>query len=144
MSIARGAIDRSLLTWMLMIGCILGGLWGFATMGRLEDPAFTIKSAVVFTQYPGASTDQVATEVSEPLESAIQQMSEIDYITSSNKPGTSRITVQIQSTYDGSELPQIWDKLRKEVSDAQNQLPSGAGPSQVNDSFETSTASSTR
>ncbi|SFQ41021.1 Multidrug efflux pump subunit AcrB [Roseivivax halotolerans] len=135
MSIARGAIDRSLLTWMLMIGCILGGLWGFATMGRLEDPAFTIKSAVVFTQYPGASADQVATEVSEPLESAIQQMSEIDYITSSNKPGTSRITVQIQSTYDGSELPQIWDKLRKEVSDAQNQLPSGAGPSQVNDSF---------
>jgi multidrug efflux pump subunit AcrB len=135
MSIARGAIDRSLLTWMLMIGCILGGLWGFATMGRLEDPAFTIKSAVVFTQYPGASAEQVATEVSEPLESAIQQMSEIDFITSSNKPGTSRITVQIQSTYDGSELPQIWDKLRKEVSNAQNQLPSGAGPSQVNDSF---------
>lgn len=135
MSIARGAIDRSLLTWMLMIGCILGGLWGFATMGRLEDPAFTIKSAVVFTQYPGASAEQVATEVSEPLESAIQKMSEIDFITSSNKPGTSRITVQIQSTYDGSELPQIWDKLRKEVSNAQNQLPSGAGPSQVNDGF---------
>ncbi|SIO00390.1 Multidrug efflux pump subunit AcrB [Rhodovulum sp. ES.010] len=135
MSIAREAIDRSLLTWMLMIGCLLGGLWGFATMGRLEDPAFTIKSAVVLTQYPGASAEQVATEVSEPLESAIQQMSEIDYITSSNKPGTSRITVHIQSTYDGTELPQIWDKLRKEVSDAQNQLPSGAGPSQVNDSF---------
>ncbi|MHA7876679.1 efflux RND transporter permease subunit [Roseivivax sp.] len=135
MSIARAAIDRSLLTWMLMIGCLLGGLWGFATMGRLEDPAFTIKSAVVFTEYPGASAEQVATEVSEPLESAIQQMAEIDFITSSNKPGVSRITVQIESTYDGTELPQIWDKLRKRVEDAQPQLPGGAGPSRVNDNF---------
>ncbi|MHA6326366.1 efflux RND transporter permease subunit [Roseivivax sp. CAU 1753] len=133
--IAQGAIDRSLLTWMLMIGCLLGGLWGFAAMGRLEDPAFTIKTAVVFTEYPGASAAQVATEVSEPLESAIQQMSEIKFITSSNKPGVSRITVEIESTYDGTELPQIWDKLRKRVQDAQGRLPANANASLVNDSF---------
>ncbi|QFS84948.1 Cobalt-zinc-cadmium resistance protein CzcA (plasmid) [Roseivivax sp. THAF40] len=133
--IAEGAINRPLLTWMLMIGCLLGGLWGFASMGRLEDPAFTIKTAVVFTEYPGASAEQVATEVSEPLESAIQQMSEIKFVTSSNKPGVSRITVEIESTYDGTELPQIWDKLRNRVNDAQGTLPSGAGPSRVNDNF---------
>ncbi len=135
MQIARGAIDRALITWLLMIGCLLGGLWGFATIGRLEDPAFTIKNAIVLTQYPGASAEEVAREVSEPLESAIQQMSEIDTITSSNKPGVSRIDVEIESTYDGTELPQIWDKLRNRVSDAQGDLPEGAGPSIVNDSF---------
>lgn len=135
MSIARGAIDRSLLTWLLMIGCLLGGVWGFATIGRLEDPAFTIKNAVVITQYPGASAEEVAREVSEPLESAIQQMAEIDTITSSNKPGVSRIDVEIESTYDGTELPQVWDKLRARVSDAQGDLPQGAGQPFVNDSF---------
>ncbi|MAQ46345.1 MAG: MFS transporter [Confluentimicrobium sp.] len=135
MNIARASIDKALITWIVMLGCLLGGIWGFATMGRLEDPAFTIKTAVVFTSYPGASADQVAREVTEPLESAIQQMSEIDHITSSNKPGISRITVEIESTYDGTELPQIWDKLRNRVSDAQPSLPEGAGTSIVNDSF---------
>ncbi|NVO24083.1 efflux RND transporter permease subunit [Donghicola mangrovi] len=135
MSIARASIDKALITWLLMIGCLLGGIWGFATIGRLEDPAFTIKQAVVITQYPGASADQVAREVTEPLESAIQKMSEVETITSSNKPGVSRIDVEIESTFDGNELPQIWDKLRKRVSDARGSLPSGAGTPYVNDSF---------
>ncbi|SEL64307.1 Multidrug efflux pump subunit AcrB [Roseivivax marinus] len=135
MKVARGAIDKALLTWILMIGCLLGGLWGFANIGRLEDPAFTIKNAIVFTQYPGASAEEVAREVSEPLESAIQQMSEVKTITSSNKPGVSRIEVEIESIYDGTELPQIWDKLRNRVNDAQGDLPDGAGPSLVNDNF---------
>lgn len=135
MSIARASIDKALITWLLMIGCLLGGIWGFATIGRLEDPAFTIKQAVVITQYTGASADQVAREVTEPLESAIQKMSEVKSITSSNKPGVSRIDVEIESTFDGTELPQIWDKLRKRVSDARGSLPSGAGTPYVNDSF---------
>ncbi|TDL78254.1 efflux RND transporter permease subunit [Palleronia sediminis] len=135
MSIARAAIDRSLLTWLLMLICLLGGVWGFATIGRLEDPAFTIKNAIVLTSYPGATAEEVAREVSEPLETAIQQMRELDVITSSNKPGLSRISVEIANTYDGSELPQIWDKLRARVSDAQSVLPADAGTSIVNDSF---------
>ena len=53
MNIARAAIDKALLTWILVIGCLLGGLWGFNSLGRLEDPAFTIKTAVIVTHYPG-------------------------------------------------------------------------------------------
>jgi multidrug efflux pump subunit AcrB len=135
MSIARASIDRALVTWMLIIGCLLGGIWGFATIGRLEDPAFTIKNAVIITQYPGASAEQVAREVSEPLESAIQKMAEVETITSSNKPGVSRISVEVESTYDGTELPAIWTKLRNRVNDAQSSLPSGAQASVVNDTF---------
>lgn len=135
MSIARGAIDRPLLTWLLMIGCLMGGVWGFLTIGRLEDPSFTIKNAIVITQYPGATAEEVAREVSEPLESAIQQMDELDTITSSNKPGISRINVEIADTYDGSELPQVWDRLRARVEDARGDLPPDAGTPLVNDAF---------
>ncbi|RVV97537.1 efflux RND transporter permease subunit [Mesobaculum littorinae] len=135
MPIARAAIDRSLLTWMLMLVCLLGGVWGFLTMGRLEDPSFTIKNAIILTPYPGASAAEVAREVSEPLESAIQQMDELDTLESFNKPGLSRINVQIADTYDGSELPQVWDRLRARVGDAQADLPPDAGTSLVNDSF---------
>ena len=87
MNIARAAIDKALLTWILVIGCLLGGLWGFNSLGRLEDPVFTIKTAVIVTHYPGASAEQVAVEVSEPLETAIQRMAEVARISSVNQPG---------------------------------------------------------
>ncbi|WGW05931.1 efflux RND transporter permease subunit [Tropicibacter oceani] len=133
MDIARFSINRPIYTWIVMLICLLGGLWGFATLGRLEDPAFTIKTAVVVTQYPGASAEEVALEVTEPLESQIQKMGEVKDIQSMNQPGLSWITVNMQDTYDGTQLPQIWTKLRNRVAEAA--LPSGATPPFVNDGF---------
>ena len=133
MDIARFSINRPLYTWIVMLICLLGGIWGFANLGRLEDPAFTIKTAIVVTQYPGASAEEVALEVTEPLESAIQKMGEIKDIESMNQPGLSWITVNMQDTFDGTELPAIWTKLRNRVAEAR--LPSGATVPFVNDSF---------
>ena len=135
MNIARASIDRPIYTWLVILIALFGGIWGFLSLGRLEDPAFTIKNAVIATQYPGATAEQVALEVSEPLESAIQQMGEIDTITSVNQPGFSLIEVEIKSTYDGTELPEIWTKLRAKVRDAARALPSGVGQPFVNDGF---------
>ncbi|WP_170441682.1 efflux RND transporter permease subunit [Ruegeria arenilitoris] len=135
MNIARASIDRPIYTWLVILIALLGGIWGFSSLGRLEDPAFTIKNAVVLTTYPGATAEQVAEEVSEPLESAIQQMGEVDVITSVNRPGQSLIEVEIKSTYDGSELPDIWTRLRAKVRDAARGLPSGVSQPYVNDGF---------
>ena len=133
MSIARISIDRPIYTWIVILLCLGGGFWGFNTLGRLEDPAFTIKSAVVVTQYAGASAEEVAREVSDPIESEIQKMAEVDEIRSMNQPGLSWITVDMKDQYDGTELPEIWTKLRNRVADAR--LPSGAAQPFVNDSF---------
>ena len=135
MRIARGSIERPLPVWIVILICLAGGLWGFLSLGRLEDPAFTIKQAVVETRYPGASAQQVAEEVSEPLESALQKMGEIDRIASINRPGVSQIEVYIKSEFDGSELPAIWTKLRAKLRDAAPRLPPGVGSPQVNDGF---------
>ncbi|MBO6896021.1 MAG: efflux RND transporter permease subunit [Shimia sp.] len=134
-NIARGSIDRPIYTWMIILIFLIGGAVSFLNLGRLEDPAFTIKQAVVVTQYPGATAEQVAVEVSEPLESAIQKMEEVDYITSINQPGVSQIDVHIKSTYDGNELPEVWTRLRAKVSDAGRHLPTGVSTPLVNDSF---------
>ncbi|WP_170753343.1 efflux RND transporter permease subunit [Ruegeria lacuscaerulensis] len=135
MNIARASIDRPIYTWLIILIALFGGIWGFLSLGRLEDPAFTIKNAVIATQYPGATAEQVALEVSEPLESAIQQMGEVKTITSLNQPGFSLIEVEIKSTYDGTELPEVWTKLRAKVRDAARALPSGVGQPLVNDGF---------
>ncbi len=133
MNIARGSIDRPIITWLVILICLFGGLWGFNTLGRLEDPNFTLKTAVIVTQYPGAGAEQVAQELSEPLESEIQKMAEVDEIRSMNQPGLSWITVDMKSEYDGDQLPEIWTKLRYRVDNAI--LPSGASTPFVNDSF---------
>ncbi len=133
MNIARGSIERPIITWLIMLGCLLGGIWAFSSLGRLEDPAFTIKTAVIVTQYPGADAEQVAREVSEPLESEIQKMGEVKEVRSMNQPGLSWITVDMKDQYDGTELPEIWTKLRNRVSNAS--LPDGTSVPFVNDGF---------
>ncbi|CCE24095.1 efflux RND transporter permease subunit [Methylotuvimicrobium alcaliphilum] len=133
--IARAAIERPVNTWLIILTCLIGGLWGLSTVGRLEDPAFTIKQALVITPYPGATAEEVELEVTEPLESAIQQLPQIKHITSRSKPGISEIEVEIKDTYDGNTMPQVWDELRRKVGDAQKTLPEGANPSTVNDDF---------
>ena len=135
MDFARYAIDKPVNTWLMILILVLGGWWGISTLGRLEDPAFTLKQAVVVTPYPGATATEVEQEVTEHLESAIQQLSQLKRITSRSLPGRSEITVEIQDTYTGSQIPQIWDELRRKVNDFQRNLPVGAGPTSVNDDF---------
>ena len=135
MDIARYAIRKPVNTWLLVLICLLGGIWAILTLGRLEDPAFTVKMALVVTPYPGATAEEVELEVTEHMESAIQQMPQLKRITSKSMPGRSEITIEIEDSYTGPQIPQIWDELRRKVGDAQPQLPPGAGPSMVQDDF---------
>ncbi|WP_193164791.1 efflux RND transporter permease subunit [Microbulbifer hainanensis] len=135
MKISDVFIERPVYSWLLMLICLVGGLWGLSDIGRLEDPAFTIKEARVFTAYPGASARQVEEEVTEKLEVAIQQMGQLKRISSTSRPGMSEIRVQIKDQYASEELAQVWDELRRKVRDAQVQLPRGARESVVNDDF---------
>jgi multidrug efflux pump subunit AcrB len=133
--IAKASIRTPVNTWLMVIICFLGGLVALGEIGRLEDPSFTIKQAMVVTSYPGASAEQVEQEVTEPLETAMQQMSQVHKVTSISKPGVSEISVEMKSTFDGHELPQIWDELRKRMTDIQDSLPTGVRPIKVVDDF---------
>ncbi|WP_413665193.1 efflux RND transporter permease subunit [Microbulbifer sp. CNSA002] len=135
MKISDIFIEKPVYSWLLMLICLIGGLWGLSDIGRLEDPAFTIKEARVYTFYPGASAQRVEEEVTEKLEVAIQQMGQLDKVSSTSSPGMSEIRVEIKDQYASQELAQVWDELRRKVNDAQSDLPSGALPSIVNDDF---------
>ena len=135
MKIARFSIQYPIYTWIFILFSLFGGAFGYLSVGKLEDPSFTLKSALVITPYPGANAAEVSTEVSEVLEAEIQQMDEIKQVTSRNTQGLSVIEVEVQDTYDGEELVQVWDDLRDRVSDARADLPDGALTSIVNDDF---------
>ena len=135
MDIARFSIDKPVNVWLMVIILLLGGVLAMTKIGRLEDPAFTIKQVKVYTAYPGASAEKVEREVTERLEIAIQQMPQLKEVTSISSPGRSEITVEVKSTYDSDVLPQIWDELRKRLRDTASSLPTGAQDPVVFDDF---------
>ncbi|MBR9783461.1 MAG: efflux RND transporter permease subunit [Gammaproteobacteria bacterium] len=135
MDIARYSIDKPVNVWLMVVILLLGGVLAMSKIGRLEDPAFTIKQVKVYTNYPGASAEKVEREVTERLEIAIQQMPQLKEVTSVSSPGLSEITVEVKSTYDSNLLPQIWDELRKRLRDTASSLPAGAQDPIVFDDF---------
>jgi multidrug efflux pump subunit AcrB len=135
MDIAGYFIQRRVTSWLVTLVLGIGGLMAFLGIGRLEDPSFTLKNAMVITSYPGASPQQVEEEVSYPLENAIQQLPSIKKITSISSAGLSQISLELHSQIKSEEIPQIWDELRRKINDLQPHLPPGVNPPQVRDDF---------
>lgn len=125
MDIARASIKRYRIVIFICLLTLIGGVMAYFEIGKLEDPSFTIKTAVVSAVYPGSSAYEVEQEVTARLEDAIQAMGEIKHIRSRSTPGLAIIYVDIKDEYTSKELPQIWDKLRQKVNDAAVYMPSG-------------------
>ncbi len=137
MNPAELAIRNRLISVIVIAMSLIGGWIAYQNMPRFEDPEFTIRTAQIFTQYPGASPEVVANEIAEPLETAIQEMQEVDEIRSTSRSGASEISVDIKYEFSPSkaDLQLIWTKLRNKVNDAQGDLPPGATRSVVFDDF---------
>ena len=135
MNIAEFAIKKK--TFFLFISIVLAvsGVVSYFKMGKLEDPQFTIKQAIVVTEYPGASPLQVEREVSEKIERAVQEMDRLDYVRTESRAGLSIAYVHLKEDTPSRDVPQEWDILRRKIRDIQVDLPRGAGPSSVIDDF---------
>jgi multidrug efflux pump subunit AcrB len=129
------AIRGKTITLVFAFVLLIGGLFSFSRLARLEDPDITIKDAIITTAYPGASAAEVEEEVTDRIEQAAQALGQTKYVRSNSMPGLSIVKVTIEDQYSSDELPQVWDELRRKVTDIQGQLPPGAGPSIVNDDF---------
>lgn len=133
--IATYFIKNKVISWMLTLIFLVGGTFSFFGLGQLEDPAFTIKDAMVVTSYPGATPQQVEEEVTYPIEKAIQQLTYVDEVNSISSRGLSQITVTMKNNYGPDDLPQIWDELRRKVNDISSNLPPGVAKPKVIDDF---------
>ena len=137
MNLAEFSIKNQVLSVIAILLALVGGWNAYKSMPRFEDPEFTIRTALIFTQYPGASPEEVAREISEPLETALQQMQEVKDISTTSSAGLSEISVDIKFEFSTSkeDLQIIWTKLRNKIKDAQRSLPQEASMPIVNDDF---------
>lgn len=137
MNLADLSIRYPLFVGIAALLSALGGWMAYENMPRFEDPEFKIRVARVNTPYVGASPREVMDEVTEPLETALQQLPEVKKITSTSSAGMSELSVEVRFEYSESrsDLQVVWTKIRNRVRDAQRDLPPGAGESIVNDDF---------
>ena len=137
MNLAEQAIRNKVVSVIVILITVIGGWSAYQGMARFEDPEFTIRTALVVVQYPGASPTEVAEEVVEPLERAIQQMQEVESITSKSSAGAAEIAVNIDFEFSRTkgDLQIVWSKLRAKVDDATRALPPGVADPVVLDEF---------
>jgi multidrug efflux pump subunit AcrB len=136
MNIGEYSVQSKVISWLLIIIMVGGGLLAFDSMGKLEDPAFTIKSAKIITRYPGATAIEVQNELTYHIEDAIQRMEQVKWIKMSvSRPGLSDILIDFKDEYKAKDLPNIFDELRRKMQDIAPSLPPGAMAPMVLDDF---------
>ena len=135
MSLTEYSIKNRVISWLFIVILTVGGITSFMDLGRLEDPAFTIKDAMIISTYPGATSTEVEEELTYPLEKQIRQLPYIDNIKSTSSDGMSQIMVSMRMDYGPDELPQIWDEMRRKINDLKPNLPSGVNSVQIIDDF---------
>ncbi|WP_206208307.1 efflux RND transporter permease subunit [Vibrio tasmaniensis] len=135
MNLADFAIKQRTFILFFTALSVIAGLFSYFELGKLEDPSFTIKTAVVVTLYPGASAEEVEQQVTDTVETKLQEMATLNRLRSLSRPGMSMVFVDLKESLNSKALPQEWDLLRRKVSDMKLLLPSTAQISVVQDEF---------
>ena len=129
------ALHNRVVTMFALFLILVGGIYAYFHMGKLADPVFTIKTALVVTPYPGASPAEVDQEVTRVIEEYVQAADEVKTIRSTSRAGVSMVYVDLHEYNQSDVIQQLWDILRRKVQLAQPALPPGAGPSVVHDDY---------
>ncbi|CAN7514847.1 efflux RND transporter permease subunit [Mesorhizobium amorphae] len=119
----------------LMVVAALAGLWAYTSLGREEDPPFTIKTMVIKTMWPGADTNDTVEQVTDRIEKKLEELPNLDYVKSYTKPGESVVFVNLKDTVGATEVQPLWYQVRKKMDDIKSTMPSGVQGPFYNDEF---------
>jgi multidrug efflux pump len=134
-NISRWAIEHKSLVVYFMLAIALAGTLNYFKLGREEDPPFTIKTMVVKTLWPGATTLDTVKQVTDRIEKKLEELPNLDYLKSYSKPGESVVFVNLKDSTRASDVPDLWYQVRKKVADIKQTLPEGVQGPFFNDEF---------
>ena len=134
-NLSAWAVAHPALILFLIVMFGAAGLLSYRSLGRAEDPSFTIKVAVVTTMWPGATAAEMQAQVADPIEKKLQELPYFDKVTTYTKPAFTAMQVAFKDNTPAREVPELFYQLRKKINDIKDDLPAGlVGPS-VNDEY---------
>ncbi|WP_070884971.1 efflux RND transporter permease subunit [Pseudomonas argentinensis] len=129
------ALRHQSFVWYLMFVSLLMGVISYMNLGREEDPAFTIKTMVIQTRWPGATVDETLSQVTDRIEKKLEELDSLDYVKSYTRPGESTVMVFLRDTTKADDIDGIWYQVRKKIDDIRGEFPQGLQGPSFNDEF---------
>ncbi|MBF7013996.1 efflux RND transporter permease subunit [Novosphingobium resinovorum] len=129
------AVRERAITLFLIIALSIAGLVAFLSLGRAEDPAFTVKVMTVVTAWPGATAQEMQDQVAEPLEKRLQELSWYDRSETFTRPGLAFTTLTLKDMTPPADVPEEFYQARKKLADEASKLPRGVVGPMVNDEY---------
>ena len=128
--------NRQIVLYLMLLLAVVGAI-SYTKLGQSEDPPFTFKAMVVRTNWPGASAEEVARQVTERIEKKLMETGDYDKIVSFSRPGESQVTFIARDSMHSADIPDLFYQVRKKVSDIRHTLPQGIQGPFYNDEFGT-------
>jgi len=128
-NLSEWAIRHRPLVTFFMLVIAVAGIGSYLRLGRSEDPDFTVKTMVVQAQWPGATVGDTLEQITDRIESKLQETPSVDYLKSYTSAGQTTIFVYLKDSTPPAQVPGIWQRVREKVRDISNTLPRGVvGP----------------
>ena len=124
------------LVWYFIIVFTIGGIFAYESLGRMEDPAFTIRQMVISAAWPGATAEEMQEQVTDKLERRFQDTPGLKQIISETRAGQTIIYLQLRDELDGAQIRPTWRDVRNFGEDAKHDLPDGVYGPYYNDRFD--------
>ena len=134
-NLSEWAITHQALVLFMILVLGAAGAYSYFSLGRAEDPSFTIKTMVVNVGWPGATATEMQTQVADKIEKKLQELPYLDRIESYSQPGVSFIQVFLIDQTPPAKVKELWYQVRKKVGDIKGELPSGVTGPNFNDEF---------
>ncbi len=129
------ALRHSTLTLFFMLMLVAAGVYAYFSLGRGEDPPFTIKQMVVSAAWPGATSREMELQVTDKLETKLQELPYFYNVQSYTKPGETVIYVSLRDDIPPAKVPDLWYQVRKKIGDIRGSLPQGVLGPNFNDEY---------
>lgn len=134
-NLSEWALQHKSLVWYFMILASVAGILSYINLGREEDPDFTIKTMLIQASWPGASVDEMTSQVTDRIEKKLQELESLDYTKSINTPGQATIYVNLRENTKAADVKPTWVKVRNMIGDITPNLPQGVQGPYFVDSF---------
>src|SRR5271166_5427341 len=130
--LAQFCVEHREVTWLALIAVLVWGGVAYTKLGQQEDPTIPQRTAMLVTQFPGATASKVEELVSKPIERKISELKSIEEIKTTSRPGISTMTIK-QIPASTATIDQEWDKVRAKIQEVE--LPEGARTPWLNTDF---------